>query len=289
MIRVKSILVILAIILGINVCYADTMSELTSGIEAYKRGNYADCITKLNLTLKSDPTLAIGYYYLALAYSKTGKEDLAELNYNKVINLGSDNTLADLSRKAKSVINSKKVVIEVNTESGDSDIESDEDNPILNDGVVQKEESSQPQTKSAKTETKKEQKQVVQQAKFEFDGSREPTNDEILTAIKILQKVGLLQNGASKITGANQPNQQPQAQNPYQQNQYQQQMPYADARTQQLNSMLMMMNNGNNNNGMMNMMPYMQQNGKVDPQLMQMMLMQQMMPNFSNGNNNNGY
>ena len=270
-------------VLTMNLCLADTTSELTGGIELYKSGKYQDCVTKLNTVVKSDPTLVLGYYYLALAYSKLGKEDLAEANYNKVINLGSDKALADLSRKAKSVINASKVVIEVNdTEPDNTDTEAeDEDNPILNDGVVQKSEGSKAQQKTTAAEPKKEQKPVVQQAKFEFDGSREPTNDEILTAIKILQKVGLLQNGSLAS-----PNQQPQQQ---QQNPYQQQMPYADARTQQLNSMLMMMNNGNNNNGM-NMMPYMQQNGKVDPQLMQMMLMQQMMPNFSGGNNNNnGY
>lgn len=274
----KYTILYLIILLGTNICFADTMLDLTEGIDLYKSGKYNASISKLNTVINSDPTTAIGYYYLGLAYLKTGKKDLAEQNFNKVINLGSDKTLANLSRQAKSKL--KPIKQEPVKNEVESDNE-DDYNPILNDSarVVKKEIK---QEKPDKTTTEDIQPKIkakqAQESKFEFNPNREPTNDEIVTAIRILQKAGLLQNGAAAITGT--PQAQP-GQNPYQQ------MPQMDSRTQQMNAMLMMMNNNNGNNNMMNMMPYMQQNGgKIDPQIMQMMLMQQMMPNFSNDNNN---
>ena len=53
--------------------------------------------------VKDDPTSALSYYYLGLAYSKTGKNILAVRNYDKVITLGSDKTLIDLAQKGKSL------------------------------------------------------------------------------------------------------------------------------------------------------------------------------------------
>lgn len=247
--------------------------DISVGIEAYQNGKYEDCITAMKSIIKSDPTDALAYYYLAIAYAKTGKEVLAVENYNKVINLSSDKTLTSLAKQGKSQIGVKKVNV---IEKQLHEIE-DEYNPILNDvasGVNDK-------SKDIKDNpSKKNVTRNNEPAKFEFDPNREPTNDEIVNAIKILQKAGLLQNGAAAITGGNNQNQ-------YQQMPYQQ-MPQLDSRTQQMYSMMQMMNSGNNNNSMMNMMPYMQNGGKVDPQMIKMMMMQQMMPNFSN-NNNNGY
>ena len=80
----------------------------------------------------------------------------------------------------------------------------------------------------------------------------------------------LLQNGATGLAGSYNPQ--------------------VDAKAQQMNALMMMMGqNGNNNNSMMNMLPLLNNsNGKINPQMIQMMMMNQMMPNFSSGNNN-GY
>ncbi len=277
----KTLLIIgvLFAVMGTSVSYADEMADLTAGIEAYKKGQYEDCITKLKSVVKDDPTSAIGYYYLGLAYTKTDKKISAIQNYNKVINLGSDTTLVTLAKKGKSSLGKTKVT---EIEEQIEDIE-EEYNPIFNDSAVTT--TKQPEEKTTEPKTTKVIKasdyakpQNNNQAKFEFDPNREPTNDEIVNAIKILQKAGLLQNGAAAITGGGQ-------------QQMQQMMPQMDSRTQQMQAVMQMMNNGNgyNNNNMMPMMQMMNSGGKVDPQMMQMMLMQQMMPNFSGGNNNNGY
>ena len=66
---------------------------------------------------------------------------------------------------------------------------------------------------------------------------------------------------------------------------------YIDPQMAQMSMMLG--NNNNNNNGMMNMLPFLmqqQQSGQnIDPQVMQAIMMQQMMPSmdFGLGNNNN--
>lgn len=265
---VRSLLIMLCLIIGINICYAST-DDIATGIEHYKNGKYEDCITTMKSVVKNDPTIGIGYYYLGLAYSKTGKKLLAIQNYNKVINLNSDKTLTELAKQGKNLVGGKNVTaIETQLE----DIE-EEYNPIFNDSST-----------SAKTDTPKELEagttKVIKASDYanktthQQNNNAQPTNDEIVNAIRTLQKAGLLQNGVSGLTGNVTPNQMP-----------------VDSRTQQMQSILMMMNNNNgNNNGMMNMMPYMNNGGKIDPQLMQMMLMNQMMPNFSGGNNNgNGY
>lgn len=276
-----------AMIISSNLVFAGVMEDITTGIEAYKQGNYTECITKMKGVTKNDPTSAIAYYYLGLAYTQIDEKISAVENYNKVINLGSDVTLVNLAKKGKNSIGTEKKVEKIEKQIEEIKEIEDEYNPIFNDTVVdtgkQKQESAQNEPKTTKvikaSGYAKAEKQT-NNAKFEFDPNREPTNDEIVNAIKILQKAGLLQNGAAAITGGGAqqiPNRMPQ------------QMPQMDSRAQQMYSMMQMMNNGNNNNGMMNMMPYMN-GGKVDPQVMQMMLMQQMMPNFNSGNNNNnGY
>ena len=268
---VKNIVLLFLLLFGLNLTYAYA-ADVTSGIDAYKKGDFETCITTMKNVVKDDPTDIIGYYYLGLAYTKTGKEILAVQNYNKVINLNTDPTFTALAREGKNKLGQKKVeTIETQIE----DIE-EEYNPILNDGVVNDKQTTQESNPEPKT-TK-----VIKASDYAgangakptaqtYNPNKEPTNDDIVNAIRTLQKAGLLQNGAMGL---------PNGMNNY---------PQMDSRTQQMNSMLMMMNNGNNNNNMMQMMPYINNGGKVDPQMMQMMLMQQMMPNFNSNNNNNGY
>lgn len=276
--KFKKVLIIFSIvILSTSICYANT-TDMLNGINSYKNGDYEKCITIMKTLVKNDPSDVIGYYYLGLAYTKTGKEILAIQNYNKVININSNKELTTLAKQGKIKLGEKKVnTIETQIENIKEE-EEEEYNPILNDGIVEErteQNNTNPQPKTTKViraEDYKKTETTEAAAKVNNTNQRnEPTNDEIVNAIRTLQKAGLLQNGAMGLSGTKNNN-----------------IPI-DSRTQQMNSMLMMMNNGNNNNNMMQMMPYMNNGGKVDPQIMQMMLMQQMMPNFNGNNNNNGY
>ena len=271
----KYIIIFCITVLSINPCRA-AASDIVKGIEFYKTGNFDKCITSMKSVVSNDPTDVMAYYYLALAYTKTGNHNSAIQNYDKVIHLNSDKNMTKLAKQGKSCLINKKI-----TDTKPVVKDEDEDyNPILNDGVACEEEVSagrQTEIKdknTGKTDISKKQSNNMNESypKNSYNPQKEPTNDDIVNAIRVLQKAGLLQNG---VMGLNT--------NPNTNNNMQ-----MDSRTQQMQSMLMMMNNGNNNNNMMQMMPYMNNGTKVDPQMMQMMLMQQMMPNFG-GNNNNGY
>lgn len=266
-----------------NICYANNGQILADAIQSYKNQNYEECITKMKAIVKNDPTSAVGYYYLGLSYSKTGKKLLAIQNYNKVISLGSDKTLINLAEQGKVCAGGKNITaIEAQLEELDENNETNNKVGEKLNGEVNKDISKDENSKNSKTATKETPKTTkVIKASDYANSNAQPTNDEIVNAIRVLQKAGLL--GAGVNLGAN-------GQNPNGYNNGMNGMPQMDAKTQQMNAMLMMMQNGNNNNGMMNMMPFMNgSNGKINPEMIQMMMMNQMMPNFSTGNNNNGY
>lgn len=290
MVRVKRSIIIVLLTLFCTIGTAMAEADVSLGIEAYQAGNYQQCIETMKNIVKNDPTSVISYYYLGLSYIKMGQDLLAVQNFNKVINLNSDSTLTKLARQGKAAINgSAKIETQLKdiTEDIKETVE-EEYNPILEDGAGANDGGNNAENNETPKKVEKASVQaqsgggskVIRASDYAKanpqavnNPNAQPTNDDIVNAIRTLQKAGLLQNGAAGLVNG--------------QNAMPMQMPM-DSRTQQMNSMLMMMNNGNGNNGMMNMMPYMNNGGKVDPQLMQMMLMNQMMPNFSGGNNNGG-
>lgn len=260
--------------------------DISAVIDLYKSGKYQECVTKAEVLTKSDPTSVLSYYYMALSYVQLGKKDLAIKNYDKVIALGTNKALTNYAKSGKAKLQKEKVVKDTEKKVTGADF-------MLEDVDEEKKacEPAKPEEKPIKVEEPKKPQPVVQKPSPKTNNGP-PTNDEIVNAIRVLQRAGLWQNG----------NNQPAQQNPqqYQQQaqQYQQQMQqsYMDPRTQELQQMLMMMNSGNNNNGysynngndMMQMLPYLQNGGKMSPQMIQMMLMKNSMPDFSSGNNN-GY
>lgn len=273
------------ILLLVFVCNFWTISfaedAISDAIDLYKKGDYKNCIVKANETVKADPTSALGYYYLALSYSKLNNKEQALKNYNKVISLGSDKTLVSYAKSARNKLQEKEKTKQI-TGVGDMLIDTDE--------IKKKELTGEARIEENKTTVKEitpvAQKQEKKQDK-KTDG--QPTNDEIVEAIRVLQRAGLLQGGLGTIPQQQAPQQQYQ---PYQQQgQYPQQNNnmYMDERTREMHAMMQMMNYNNNgygnNNNMMNMMPFMQNGGKMSPEMVQMMMMQQMMPDFSNNNN----
>lgn len=298
MVRIKIFLLSFVCLFLVSSAFAGEIPSVAEGIDSYKKGNYEECISRMKSIVKDDPTSVIGYYYLGLAYTKTGQKLLAIQNYNKVINLNSDSTMTALARQGKNSLGLKTVSkIENQLEEITEEIKEDSYNPILEDAntnvkgskwgksdTKQQAENKGENVNAGNNQTEPKTTHVLKASDYakaqpaQQNNNGQPTNDEIVNAIRTLQKAGILQNGQL-------PQAYPQAGG------MNQQMPMMDPRTQQMNSMLMMMNNGNNNGmNMMQMMPYMNNGGKVDPQMVQMMLMNQMMPNFnSNGNNGNGY
>lgn len=279
--------IILLLIFVCNLCSTSFAEDaISDAIDLYKKGDYKNCIVKANETVKADPTSVLGYYYLALSYSKLSNKEQALKNYNKVISLGSDKTLVNLAKSARNKINDKEKAKQI-TGVGDMLIDTDEIKKKELSGEAIVEEKKTPQKEAKPVAQKQENKQEKQ-----ADG--QPSNDEIVNAIRVLQRAGLLQGGLGAIP-QQQPQQAPQQTQQYQPYQQQGQYPqqnnnmYMDERTREMHAMMQMMNYNNNgygnNNNMMNMMPFMQNGGKMSPEMVQMMMMQQMMPDFSNNNN----
>lgn len=283
-----------------NITFAnDDISEV---IDLYKSAKYQECVTKAEIITKNDPTFALAYYYIALANAQMGKRDLAIKNYDKVIALGTNKSLVNYAKTGKSkLIVKEKTKAVTGAESMLEDVDengnpvqasqtntqtTDRTNVTKTDVAKREPEKAEVQKTSEKAVT---QKPVQPKPSQTNKTDTPPTNDEIVNAIRVLQKAGLLQGG---LPMGNSPQQQ-YAQYPQGQQYPQNPQAYMDPRTQEMQAMLMMMNSNNNNgygnsgNDMMNLLPYMQNGGKMSPQMIQMMMMKNMMPDFSSGNNNN--
>lgn len=283
-----------------NITFAnDDISEV---IDLYKSAKYQECVTKAEIITKNDPTSALAYYYIALANAQMGKRDLAIKNYDKVIALGTNKPLVNYAKTGKSkLIVKEKTKAVTGAESMLEDVD-ENGNPVQASQTNTKTTDRTNLTKTdvakrepEKAEVQKTSEKAVTQKPVQPKPSQTnktdapPTNDEIVNAIRVLQKAGLLQGG---LPMGNSPQQQ-YAQYPQGQQYPQNPQAYMDPRTQEMQAMLMMMNSNNNNgygnsgNDMMNLLPYMQNGGKMSPQMIQMMMMKNMMPDFSSGNNNN--
>lgn len=285
-----------------NISFAnDDISEV---IDLYKSAKYQECVTKAEIVTKNDPTSALAYYYIALANAQMGKRDLAIKNYDKVIALGTNKSLVNYAKtgkakltvkeKTKAVTGAESMLEDVDEATKPAAQTSTQTNDDTKSEVAKSEVTKvEPQKAGVQKTPEKAVAQKPVQSKATNKTDAPPTNDEIVNAIRVLQRAGLLQGG---LPMGNAPQQQ-YAQNP--QNPQGQQYPqnpqaYIDPRTQEMQAMLMMMNSNNNNgygnsgNDMMNLLPYMQNGGKMSPQMIQMMMMKNMMPDFSSGNNN-GY
>lgn len=70
----------------------NTNNELSEIINLYKNGNYTECYQKLSEYTQNDPSNALAYYYYAISSAQIGNKELAIENYNKVIELSSNNS-----------------------------------------------------------------------------------------------------------------------------------------------------------------------------------------------------
>lgn len=173
---------------------SNSKSELTDAIKMYKNGNYTQCYATLNEFVKTSPDNALAYYYLAMSATQIGRSEEATTNYEKVLTLSPENTaLYKYAVKGKVCI-----------ESPDSCREesSSEFEEFINDKFKAK---LSPEVKSDFERLKIEnmmremnRSKDISPRKFrEFrdfssmNNDATPTNDEIVAAIRVLQKAGI--------------------------------------------------------------------------------------------------
>ena len=192
----KSVLVLIGIMLFVlttNIANAKATSNnsLSSAIRLYKARNYAQSYTAFSNIVKKDPSNAVAYYYLAMTAAQVGKKDEAIENYEKVLTLSSNDKLTRYAKKGKICLESPDRCSE--PLEGDSDM----DRFIrskFGSGFSEEARSEYEKQKIENFMREMNRDNDISPRKFKEyrDFSSEvPTNDEIVTALRTLQRAGL--------------------------------------------------------------------------------------------------
>lgn len=188
--------------LSIFATYAkhDLSEDMVNVIKLYKAGNYSECYTMLNDIIKEDPTNALAYYYKAMASVQIGRKDEAITNYEKVIVLTPSNSnLNHYASRGKNCIESPDMCYEALYDSlMDKFIRSNDGNKFSEEVQGEHERLKLEQLKRIiNTEDNIKPQQFKDYKDFSSLNSNDInyTNDDIITAIRVLQKAGLYNDG----------------------------------------------------------------------------------------------
>ena len=191
----KYILVLLTALIcasSVNFVSAKTTSNasLASAIRMYKAGNYSQCYNTLTRIVEKDPSNAVAYYYLAMTSAQIGKKDEAISNYEKVINLTPNSQVGLYATKGKTCLESpEKCNEESETAALDNFVQSK-----FGTGVTDEVRSEFEKQKIENLMREMNRKNEIEPNKFkEYKdfSSQAPTNDEIVSALRVLQRAGL--------------------------------------------------------------------------------------------------
>ena len=236
-------------------------ATLNSPINKYKNGNYSGCLQEMISLTKKDASNPLVYYYLGMAYTQVGNKDQAVKAYETVMKLHPDNTLVDYARKGRDCLVGGPTCVEPK-EDELTDLDKFINSPYgngfsdeLNEQIKQQKLKDIQKTINKKQRLEDDDIEKIQNFDDKHseiqssDKIAEVSDDEILKAIKTLKNAGI----TVSITPQN---------------------PYND-----LN--MLMMNNSNS----FNMVPFMlsqYENGqKIDPQIIQSMMLNSMLPDFT--------
>jgi len=170
-------------------------SELTPIIRLYKLGNYTEAYTKAAEFVKKEPANALGYYYMGISASQLGKKDEALDYYNKASILAPENS-ADYDYAARG-----KLCIETPNKCQNFNEKLSELDEFISNKNMKVTEEVQAQYEKLKIENfmrEMNRTEDIQPQKFKeyYDFSSmnnmpAPTNDEIVAALRTLQRAGL--------------------------------------------------------------------------------------------------
>jgi len=274
---------ILAVSLVTSVYAAGVSPQLKYAIKQYKNKNYIGAMQTLQGVTDKDPGNALAHYYLGMCYVQVGDSTKAATEYDMVITLSPNSELASNAHTGKTNL------------SGNPQPSNNLDkfiNPLVQKKEFFSEEAKlKIQEKNIKTiienvNNKRENDpniyNRVENLEPKKSSNDKPTQEQITEAMEVLKKAGI--NPADST-------------NPYMTNMQASQF---NPEMMQMNMLMSTMGGGNNNNGgnsMNNMLPMLmmmqnaQGNNKVDPETIQVMMSQMMMPGmmglYENNNNNN--
>lgn len=193
----KHILVLLSVLIcsaSIAMVEAKTAAtpEVNQAIKMYKAKNYAQSYNTLKAITAKDPSNALAYYYLAMSAAQIGKKDEAIDNYSKVLSLTDHGQLNKYAEKGRTCLTDPDKCHEDNSEPVD---EFDEfvKKPYgsgFSDEV--RSDYEKHKIENLMREMNRGKDVAPQQFKDYKDFSNAaPTNDEIVAALRVLQRAGL--------------------------------------------------------------------------------------------------
>lgn len=200
----KKILLALSILILSSTCtisYSknNISEDMANAIKLYKAANYSECYARLDDIIKNDPANALAYYYKAMSAAQIGRKDEAIENYDKAIVLTPSNSnLNHYASKGKNCLESPDMCYEALYDSiMDKFIRSKEGN---NFSEAVQSEHDRLKLEQLKRMINTDEEIKPQQFRDYKDFSRmnynaNPTNDDIVAAMRVLQKAGLYGNG----------------------------------------------------------------------------------------------
>ena len=188
---VITFMVVCALTMNIANARTTTNPALSSAIKMYKSGNYVQTYGTLTDIVKKDPSNAVAYYYLAMTCVQVGRKSEAISNYDKVLNLKPEGILGRYALKGKTCIETPDRCHET------MDTQTEMDTFIrsrFGSGFSKEARSDYEKQKIQNLMREMNRNKEITPNKFRDykDFSSEvPTNDEIVTALRVLQSAGL--------------------------------------------------------------------------------------------------
>ncbi len=188
---VITFMVVCALTINIASARTTTSPALSSAIKMYKSGNYVQTYGTLTDIVKKDPSNAVAYYYLAMTCVQVGKKSEAISNYDKVLSLKPEGILGKYALKGKTCIETPDKC----HEALDSQTEMDTFiRSRFGSGFSKEVRSDYERQKIQNLMREMNRNKEITPNRFRDykDFSSEvPTNDEIVTALRVLQSAGL--------------------------------------------------------------------------------------------------
>lgn len=167
-------------------------AELSKAIRMYKAGNYTQCYSSLNNIVKKDPANALAYYYLAMTSAQIGHKEEAISNYQKAIVLaGPRSNLTEYAEVGKTCLETPD---KCKLEMEVSEIKKiiKSKNSFSHDAQGEYEQLKIDDIRRRMNKSNDLSPQDFKKYKdFSSYNDEVPTNDEIVAAMRTLQKAGL--------------------------------------------------------------------------------------------------
>ncbi len=192
----KKILAILAVLVfSMSVVCVDAKTAATpavnSAIKMYKAKNYSQCYASLKQVVAKDPSNALAYYYLAMASAQIGNKEEAIANYERVLSLSPKGQLQKYAQKGKICLEQPD---QCNAEPADITPLDKFIKDSYGSGLSPQVRSEYEQQKIENLMREMNRGGNVDPAQFkeykDFSSSAVPTNDEIVAALRVLQRAG---------------------------------------------------------------------------------------------------